>query len=176
AVLGGNGSGKSTFLKTLIGEIPLLAGRIHWGVNCVPAYFSQKNDFGDEDASVFDVLSQQLESWTDQEIRSFGALFLFRGEDVFQKISSLSGGERSRLSLARLFSKPSNLLLLDEPTNHLDIQSRQVLEEALARYDGSIVLVSHDLHFVREVADHFLLIQDRRLSSVDNLHLLSQLL
>src|SRR5690606_27622740 len=115
-------------------------------------------------------------SWTDQEIRSFGALFLFRGEDVFQKISSLSGGERSRLSLARLFSKPSNLLLLDEPTNHLDIQSRQVLEEALARYDGSIVLVSHDLHFVREVADHFHLIQDRRLSSVDNLHLLSQLL
>lgn len=159
-MLGGNGSGKSTLLKTLLGILPPLDGRLQWGDQAVLGYFSQQPEWAFQGETVFQCLTELDPSGTDQDIRDLGARFLFRGDEIFKPVESLSGGERSRLDLARLFFKPVNCLLLDEPTNHLDIESRQVLEEALARFTGAILVVSHDFYFMDRVAESFLLARD----------------
>lgn len=160
AILGGNGTGKTTLLRTILGEHPLLDGELKWGVNNLPSYFSQENRFPNEDQSVFDVLAKLNPSKTDEELRSLAARFQFRKDDVFKEVGQLSGGERTRLALARLFSRAANVLFMDEPTNHLDIQSREALEAGLQEFDGTLVLTSHDLYFVGELADRLYLIED----------------
>ncbi len=176
AFVGGNGTGKTTLLKSLMGEVRLLSGRLEWGANNYPAYFAQSQALGDPNATVYDRLRELDSACTDLEIRNLAARFLFQEEDVFKRVSQLSGGEQSRLALARLFFHPSNVLLLDEPTNHLDIQSREALEEALSTYEGTLIVISHDLYFLRNVVERFLLIRDRRLVSADSIEELQRLI
>jgi ATP-binding cassette subfamily F protein 3 len=168
-ILGGNGSGKSTLLRSLLGEIRLLEGRMEWGHNAVPSYFAQEAIAGRPEQTVLDCLAEISPGSTDLELRKFGARFLFRGEDIEKRVSQLSGGERSRLSLARLFSTPSNILFLDEPTNHLDIRSREALESAINGFEGSVIVVSHDLYFLDNVVDQFYLIWNHSLIQLDDL-------
>jgi ATP-binding cassette, subfamily F, member 3 len=168
-ILGGNGSGKTTLIRTALGRIPLLGGELRWGANVNPAYFAQESRFESDHQTVLGVLAAIHPQWTDEEIRSFVARFGFRGEDVLKDPAGLSGGERSRLALAQLFSRPSNALFLDEPTNHLDIASREILEEALRSYRGALIVVSHDLYFLRRVVEDFFLIEDGALRALDNL-------
>lgn len=173
-ILGGNGSGKSTLLRTILGELPLLAGHCEWGQNNIPSYFAQEAAFASPEQTVLEVLAELRPSLTDEELRGFAALFLFRLDDTFKKVAHLSGGERSRLSLARLFSRTANALFLDEPTNHLDIQSRESLESALTDFGGSLVVVSHDIYFLRQVVSRFLLIREGQLVELQDMGNLSE--
>jgi ATP-binding cassette subfamily F protein 3 len=168
AVLGGNGSGKSTLLKTLLGELGVMGGKAEWGFGAEPSYFPQNPTFPNLDDSVLAVLRREDRLSTDLALRSFAASFLFKGEDVFKTVGQLSGGERSRLALARQLMHPANILVLDEPTNHLDIPGREALEEALVGFDGTILVVSHDLYFVERVAGDYYFMEDGRLRQVDS--------
>jgi len=168
-ILGGNGSGKTTLLKTILGEIQALEGEVEWGDNNVPAYFAQESGPAGRNETVLDYLARVNPNWTDLEIRKFAASFLFRADDVHKTAAVLSGGERSRLCLARLFSRPSNVLLLDEPTNHLDIRSREALETALRSFTGTVIIISHDIYFLRNVVNRFYLIRHKALQSFDRM-------
>ncbi len=168
-IVGGNGSGKSTLLNTISGDLPLLSGSLEWGPNNDLAYFSQNPSLGDGNQTVYDSLREKDPFSTDEQLRSFAALFLFRGEAVFKDVRALSGGERSRLALARLVHEPANILIMDEPTNHLDIVSSEALEEMLQNYKGTLLVVSHDLYFLEKVVDQFFLIRKRRLKRLDSL-------
>lgn len=168
-ILGGNGSGKSTLLKTVLGEVKLLSGQVRWGPNYVAGYFAQEGRLSATGETAYDVLAGINPSWTDEELRGFAARFGFRGEEIFKNVDDLSGGERSRLSLARLFSAPCNALLLDEPTNHLDIDSREALESALSKFGGALVVVSHDLFFLERTVEAFLLIREGRIEPLERL-------
>ena len=167
AILGGNGSGKTTLLRTLLGEIPALEGEVKWGVNVRPAYFSQNPDPGK--GTVYDALRELDSERPDQQIRQLAARFLFEEDHITRQITQLSGGEKARLALARLFLHPSNMLLLDEPTNHLDIPSREALEKALHSYPGNLLVISHDLYLMRRVAQRFWVIRDRRIEELRGL-------
>ena len=167
AILGGNGSGKSTLLRTLLGEIPPLDGEVHWGVNTSPAYFSQNPDAGK--GTVYDALRELDSACSDRQIRQRAARFLFGEDHIARQVTQLSGGEKARLALARIFSRPSNVLLLDEPTNHLDISSREALERALRSYPGTLLVVSHDLYLIKRIAQRFWIIRDRRIEELHEL-------
>lgn len=168
-ILGENGSGKTTLLKTLIGEIPLLQGKIEWGPDHSPAYFSQNPVPGPDSRTIYDCLRELDANCTDLELRNFAARFLFKEEDIYKKVGQLSGGEYSRLELARLLSNPVDVLILDEPTNHLDVSNREALEEALDDFKGTLVVVSHDLYFLQRVAHQFYVIRERRLLPIGDL-------
>lgn len=174
AILGSNGSGKTTLLQTILGEIPLLDGCLRWGPNNRIAYYSQAPGFEAGDATVYDVISGFDSQSTEQEIREFAARFRFRGDDLKKNVSSLSGGEQSRLALARFFFKPANVLILDEPTNHLDIPSREALEQALLQFPGAVLMVSHDLFFLSRFPCSYYLIRDSRLWQFSTLEDLEQ--
>lgn len=151
ALLGPNGCGKTTLLKILLGEVPADRGRLRWGASIDLGYFSQDLRLPEEDVSVLDSLlagSKLLPA----EGRNYLARFLFVGDAVFQPVSTLSGGERNRLILAKLLLTQANVLVLDEPTNHLDIPAREVLEQALYEYPGTLFIVSHDRYFLRRMA------------------------
>ncbi len=164
AMLGSNGTGKTTFLKTLMGEIAPLAGKIHLGINVKVGYFAQAHDSFDPDKSVIDTLIEHAESigkrMTPGEARKYLALYLFRGEDVFKQVSMLSGGERGRLALASLSLHGANVLLLDEPTNHLDIAAQEVLQEVLENFEGTILMVSHDRYLIDRLATQIWSLQE----------------
>ena len=150
AVVGVNGAGKSSFLKVLAGRTEPSAGSVSLGAGVNPGYFSQHAmEVLDPKLSVFETVQAVLPQANIGVIRNLLAAFLFRGEEVDKKVATLSGGEKSRLVLATLLARPLNLLILDEPTNHLDIQSRETLLEALRKFTGTVVLVSHDRHFLR---------------------------
>jgi ATP-binding cassette subfamily F protein 3 len=151
AIVGQNGSGKSTLLRTIVSELPPLSGRVGFGTNVKVGYYAQGHEGLPVDGTPLSILitSQPM---SEEAARTYLARFLFRGEDVHRAVSALSGGERSRLALARLLVEGANLLILDEPTNHLDIQSRETLEEMLTAYDGTVVFVSHDRFFIDRVA------------------------
>ncbi len=166
-LLGRNGSGKSTILKALIGELSPVEGTIWLGSNVDVAYFDQELTDLRLDVSVMDII-WELDLQADAgKIRTFLARFGFTGEDSIKKVSSLSGGERTKLSLAKLLYHPANLLILDEPTNHLDMDSREALEEALRDYDGSCLMVSHDRHFLDRVATRIFHVENARLKVYD---------
>jgi len=150
-LLGANGTGKSTLMKILAGKLSQTAGKIHFGEQISVGYYDQETHSFNEEKTVFEELHDEYPKKTNLEIRNALALFLFSGEDVDKPIRSLSGGEKARLTLAKLILKPCNLLLLDEPTNHLDIGSREALETALIAFEGTILAVSHDRYFIDRI-------------------------
>ncbi len=150
--LGANGTGKSTLMKLLIGKLMPSAGKIELGANIKPGYYDQENQTLTETNTVFSELREAYPQKTDGELRSALALFLFGAEDMDKTVSVLSGGERARLTLAKMILTKINLLVLDEPTNHLDIGSREVLEDAISHFDGTVIAVSHDRYFINRVA------------------------
>jgi ATP-binding cassette subfamily F protein 3 len=153
AVVGVNGAGKSTLLKVICGQTDSTEGSVKVGPSINVGYFSQFSfDVLKPENSVLDEVQASLPGASDGMLRNLLAAFLFRGDDVKKKVKYLSGGEKSRLILAVLLSQKNNFLVLDEPTNHLDIKSREVLLEALRKFQGTILLVSHDRHFLRELA------------------------
>ena len=153
AVVGVNGAGKSTLLKIICGQTDATDGSVHLGASTKAGYFSQFSfDVLNPENSILDEVQGGLPNASDGFVRNLLAAFLFKGDDVNKKIKYLSGGEKSRVILAVLLSQKNNLLVLDEPTNHLDIKSREVLLAALKKYEGTIILVSHDRFFLRELA------------------------
>ncbi len=157
ALLGPNGSGKTTFLKTILGELEPLAGYAQLGASLKPGYFAQVHSDLDPEKSVLDTILD-VKNLALGEARNFLARFLFVGDDVFKRIGDLSGGEQSRVALAKLVLRRANFLLLDEPTNHLDIASQEILEEVLDDFAGTIVLVTHDRYLVDRLASQLWLI------------------
>lgn len=160
-IMGDNGSGKTTLLKILLGEINSDCGKFSLGSNVKVGYLPQNVVFEDEDLTILDYFGAKHRI-TQSEARSELAKMLFIRDDVFKKIKSLSGGEKSRLRLASLILDRVNLMILDEPTNHLDIDSREVLEETLGSYDGTILFVSHDRYFVDKIATKMLIFEDSK--------------
>jgi len=149
-VVGVNGAGKSTFLKVLSSQTDPTSGSLTVGAGVNIGYFSQHSmDLLHPDKSVFETMQDALPNATIGVLRNLCAAFLFQGDDVDKRVSSLSGGEKSRIVLATLMARPINTLILDEPTNHLDILTREILLEALQRFSGTLILVSHDRHFLR---------------------------
>ncbi|MCB9091969.1 MAG: ABC-F family ATP-binding cassette domain-containing protein [Halobacteriovoraceae bacterium] len=154
AVVGVNGAGKSTLLKIMANQIKPSTGSCKLGASTKMGYFSQFSfDVLKPENTVFEEVRSGLKEASDGYIRNLLAAFLFRGDDVEKKVKHLSGGEKSRLILAVLLSQNNNLLILDEPTNHLDIKSREVLLEALKKYEGTVLIVSHDRHFLEDLAN-----------------------
>lgn len=149
---GPNGCGKSTLLKIILGEIEPISGTVELGANIKAAYYDQENQNLDENSTVLDELWNAYPSLTEYDIRSTLALFLFKYDDTQKLVSDLSGGERARLTLAKLILSKVNLLVLDEPTNHLDISSKEALENALKSFEGTVVCVSHDRYFIEQLA------------------------
>src|SRR5437773_12176352 len=156
-VIGPNGSGKTTFLKTILGKIPALSGDLRWGAKVQIGYYAQQlEDLDDRNEIIMELRRVAPTNATAGELRSFLARFLFFGDDVYKHVGDLSGGEKGRLSLAKLIYSRVNVLLLDEPTNHLDIPSREALEEALDAYEGTIITISHDRYFLDRVGTQIL--------------------
>lgn len=153
AIIGPNGVGKSSLLKTLIGRLPPFAGSFKWGSNVLIGYYDQEQADLHPDKTVLAELWDAFPLMEERKIRTILGQFLFSGEDVLKRISSLSGGERARVALAKLMLLNANVLVLDEPTNHLDLKSREVLEEALADFAGTIIFISHDRYFLNKIAD-----------------------
>jgi ATP-binding cassette, subfamily F, member 3 len=154
AVVGVNGAGKSTFLKVIAGETPASTGSVVLGANVEMGYFSQHAmEILDPKKTIFETLQDVIPLATIGVIRNLLGSFLFQGDDVEKRIENLSGGEKSRVVLATLLARPVNFLVLDEPTNHLDIRSREILLNALANFAGTVILVSHDRHFLRLLVD-----------------------
>ncbi|HEU5077753.1 MAG TPA: ABC-F family ATP-binding cassette domain-containing protein [Opitutaceae bacterium] len=167
-LVGPNGAGKSTLLKILADVIPIRGGERELGSNVIPGYFAQNRlDNLKADATVLDnvmELRTNENQLTEQQARAILGAFLFRKDDVFKKVSVLSGGEKSRLALARLLVKPPNLLLMDEPTTHLDIPSIDALVSALKNFEGTLIFISHDVYFIRALAQNVLHVHSGRLT------------
>lgn len=156
AIIGDNGTGKTTLLKIINELIPADKGEIKLGANVEIGYYDQEHHVLHMDKTLFEEISDEYPYLTNTEIRNTLAAFLFTGEDVFKKISALSGGERGRVSLAKLMLSEANFLILDEPTNHLDITSKEILEAALNAYEGTVLYVSHDRYFINKTASRIL--------------------
>src|SRR5208283_4506742 len=153
ALVGVNGAGKSTLIKLLAGQEPLTAGEYKLGHNVGPDYFAQDQYKElDPEARILDDLGELSPASTQTQLRSLLGCFLFSGDDVFKRIGVLSGGERNRYALLKMLLHPANFLLLDEPTNHLDLRAKDVLLEALMKYTGTVVFVSHDRYFIDKLA------------------------
>jgi ATP-binding cassette subfamily F protein 3 len=150
-LLGPNGAGKTTLIRTIIGDIAPVSGQVYTGHNVRIGYYSQTHSGLNPDRTIVEEI-RQMSALSEDATRSFLARFLFTGDDVFKPINALSGGERSRVALAKLTLQGSNFLVLDEPTNHLDLQSRQFLEEILNEFEGTLLFVSHDRYFVDSLA------------------------
>jgi ATP-binding cassette, subfamily F, member 3 len=159
-IIGGNGTGKTTLLKTLLGELRQLGGKVYWGTKTDIGYYTQNLDDLEPRNEVIQELRRVAPLADSGDLRSFLSRFLFFGEDVFKRVGDLSGGEKGRLALSKLIYSRKNVLILDEPTNHLDIPSREALEAALDEYDGTIITVSHDRFFLDRIATQILAFED----------------
>lgn len=155
-IIGGNGIGKSTLLKTIVGSIPHLGGVVKLGGNISIGYFDQNIANKVSDLTIYEDFKLDFPSLNESEVRGALGAYQFSGDEVFKKISTLSGGERVRLALCKITKKKPNLLILDEPTNHLDIVGKESLENMLKAYKGTIIFVSHDRYFVKKLADKIL--------------------
>ena len=163
AIIGDNGTGKTTLLKIINGLLNPDTGEVIYGSNVSVAYYDQEHQVLHMDKTLFDELSDTYPDMTNTQIRNILAAFLFTGEDVYKKIADLSGGERGRVSLVKLMLSKANFLLLDEPTNHLDIVSKDVLENALTNFPGTVCYVSHDRYFINKTATRILDLTENRL-------------
>ena len=159
AVLGENGTGKTTLLKTVVGLVNPVSGKYRIGNHVNVGYFDQNTAASVSDKNVLEHFSDCFPSLTEKEVRNILGSYLFSGRDSFKKVNSLSGGERSRLFLAELLNSRPNFLVLDEPTNHCDIETKETLESAFAAYKGTMLFVSHDRYFIKEIADALLVIK-----------------
>ncbi len=164
ALIGDNGTGKTTILKIVNGLEQADAGRLTIGSRVQIGYYDQEHQQLHMDKTLFDEISDVYPDMTETGIRNVLASFLFTGDDVYKRVSELSGGERGRLALARLMLSKANFLILDEPTNHLDITSREILEEALSNYSGTVFYVSHDRYFINQTATRILELKNRTLT------------
>ena len=162
AIMGPNGSGKSTLLKTFAGRLQPLAGSVAYGHNVRVGYYDQTLGDLDPLGRVIDEVWNLDHTRTEEQVRNYLAQFSFFDDDVFKKTRDLSGGERGRLALAKIMYVGGNVMLLDEPTNHLDVYTREALEEALERFTGALVVVSHDRYFIDRVAENIILVEDGR--------------
>lgn len=162
AVIGGNGTGKTTLLKLLNGLLEADSGEFRIGSNVHIGYYDQEHAVLDMDKSIFDEIHDSYPDMNNTRVRNVLAAFLFTGDDVYKRIGDLSGGEQGRVSLAKLMLSDANLLLLDEPTNHLDIQGKEVLEDAIRSYEGTVLYVSHDRYFINRTADRILELFENR--------------
>ena len=156
AIIGDNGTGKTTILKIINQIIDADAGTMRLGTNVTIGYYDQEHHVLHSDKTLFEEISDEYPNLNNTQIRNTLAAFLFTGDDVFKKIGTLSGGERGRVSLAKLMLSESNFLILDEPTNHLDIMSREILETALNHYEGTVLYVSHDRYFINRTASRIM--------------------
>jgi ATP-binding cassette subfamily F protein 3 len=165
AILGPNGSGKSTLLHLMTGMEQPTEGTVKLGEHqVIPSYFEQNQaEALDLEKTVMDTIHSEVPDWTNEEVRTLLGRFLFSGDMVFKKVAALSGGEKARLALAKMLLRPANLLILDEPTNHLDIPAKEMLEEAIQHYDGTMIIVSHDRYFISQVANKIVEIRDGEL-------------
>ena len=165
AFLGPNGSGKSTLLHLIMGMEKPSEGMVTLGEhNVIPSYFEQNQaEALDLNRTVMETIHDEVPEWKNEEVRTLLGRFLFTGDTVFKKVAALSGGEKARLALAKMLLRPANLLILDEPTNHLDIPAKEMLEEALQNYEGTVILVSHDRYFISEVANKIVEIREGEL-------------
>lgn len=159
-ILGGNGLGKSTFLKTIVGKIPALSGEYRFGTNVQIGYFDQQMAMYTSNKTVLDDFWDEYPNLTETETRNALGAFLFSGEDVFKNVNMLSGGEKVRLALCKILKTRPNVLVLDEPTNHMDIVGKETLESMLKDYKGTLIFVSHDRYFVKKVATQLLVFED----------------
>jgi ATP-binding cassette subfamily F protein 3 len=159
ALIGPNGIGKTTLFKILMGELTPLSGRIREGVNVRVGYYDQAQQHLSEDKTLFQELADSYPRLTQTEIRNVLAAFVFTGDDVFKPIAALSGGERGRVALAKIMLGGANFLILDEPTNHLDLFSKEILEEAIRDFPGTVLYISHDRYFINHTADRVLELQ-----------------
>ena len=164
AIIGDNGTGKTTILKIINGLVDADAGEIRIGSKVQIGYYDQEHHVLHPDKTIFEEISDEYPTLTNTEIRNVLAAFLFTGEDVFKQIKMLSGGERGRVSLAKLMLSEANFLILDEPTNHLDITSKEILEDALNNYTGTVLYVSHDRYFINRTASRILELEDGKLT------------
>lgn len=156
AIVGPNGIGKTTMFKILLNDLEADSGTITFGSRVETAYYDQEHSSLNTSKTIFDDVHDEYPLMTNGEIRSALAAFQFKGEDVFKEISVLSGGERGRVVLCKLLLKQANFLILDEPTNHLDIQSKEILEDALDGFEGTILFISHDRYFINKIANKIL--------------------
>ena len=160
AILGANGTGKSTFVKTIVGDIKKLGGEFEYGHEIEFEYFDQRIAENNSTKTLFDDFSDEFPSYTNTEVRNRLGRFLFGEEDITKRVCDLSGGEKVRLCMSKIFERKPNLLVLDEPTNHLDILGKESLEDIILNYEGTVILVSHDRYFVKKVATKILYFEE----------------
>lgn len=165
AFLGPNGAGKSTLLRLIMGMEKADDGEVSLGKhNVIPGYFEQNQaEALDLQKTVMETIHDEVPEWKNEEVRTLLGRFLFTKDTVFKKVEALSGGEKARLALAKMLLRPANLLILDEPTNHLDIPAKEMLEQAISHYDGTVIIVSHDRYFISQVANKIVEIRDGEL-------------
>ncbi len=164
ALIGDNGTGKTTLLKILNGLLPADCGTVKIGAGVQIGYYDQEHQALHADKTLFDEISDACPALNNTQIRNTLAAFLFTGDDILKRIGSLSGGERGRVSLAKLMLSDANFLILDEPTNHLDMVSKEILEDALNNYEGTLLYVSHDRYFINKTASRIIELADRQLT------------
>jgi ATP-binding cassette subfamily F protein 3 len=167
AIIGSNGTGKTTLLKILRGIVPADEGSFTFGARVYAGYYDQEQQVLDNSKTIFDEIHDTYPDMTNTQIRNTLAAFLFTNDDVFKLIGELSGGEKGRVSLAKLMLSSSNFLMLDEPTNHLDINSKEILEEAINNYEGTVLYVSHDRYFINKTATQILELTNERFVAYD---------
>jgi len=160
ALIGANGTGKTTIIRAILGNADLNGGEIKLGANVFVSYYDQEHQNIDINKTLFDEISDAYPKMTSLEVRNALAAFIFIGDDVFKKVGMLSGGEQGRLSLAKIIQSGGNFLILDEPTNHLDIYSKEILENALKNYTGTILYISHDRYFINSTSTKILELSD----------------